>query len=79
MRQRLADPWLRPTLLGAAFDAGDIEKAGQLAKEVSREGPVAWQLQSTLNDLKVSTQYVKDDAMRARFAALLGKLELLLA
>jgi hypothetical protein len=78
-RQGLVDPWLRPTLLGAAFDAGDIEKASQLAKEVAAEGPVAWQLRITLDDLKISAQYVKDDATRARFAALLGKLELLLA
>jgi hypothetical protein len=78
MRQGIADPWLRPTLLGAAFDAGDIDKATQLVREVGREGPVAWQLQSTLNDLKVSTRYVKDEAMRARFVALLAKLELLL-
>jgi hypothetical protein len=78
MRQGIADPWLRPTLLGAAFDAGDIDKATQFVREVGREGPVAWQLQSTLSDLKVSTRYVKDEAMRARFVALLAKLELLL-
>ena len=78
-RLNLADPWLRAALLGAAFDTADIEKASQLAKEVAAEGPVAWQLQSTLNDLKVSVQYIKDEAVRARFAALLGKLEALLA
>ena len=78
-RQGLADPWLRPTLLGAAFDAGDIDKAGQLVKEVVAEGPVAWQLESTSSDLKVSTQCIKDDAVRARFDALLAKLGALLA
>ena len=72
-------PRLRPTLLGAAFDAGNIEKASQLAKEVAAEGPVAWQLEITLSDLKISVQHIKDDAIRARFAALLGKLQLLLA
>lgn len=78
-RQGLADPWLRPTLLGAAFDSGDLDKASQLAEEVVADGPVAWQLESTLADLKVSVQNVKDDALRARFTALIVKLEALLA
>src|SRR6202011_1321626 len=36
------DEWLNPTLLGAAFDTGDVEKAHELASEVTTEGPSAW-------------------------------------
>jgi hypothetical protein len=79
MRKNLADPWLRPTLLGAAFDAGDIDKAGQLARQVATDGPAAWQLESTLRDLEVSVRHVKDDAIRARLTALVDKLKRLLA
>ena len=33
------DEWLNPTLLGAAFDAGDVEKAQEFADQVSQDGP----------------------------------------
>ena len=79
MRQGLADPWLRPTLLGVAFDAGDFGKASELARQVATDGAAAWQLKATLDDLKTSLQYIKDEAIRARFAALIVKLESLLA
>lgn len=78
-RQGAADPWLRPTLLGAAFDAGDIDKAEKLVKEVATEGAAAWQLESTLRDLEISTQYIKGNAKRARFAAVVDRLRLILA
>jgi hypothetical protein len=78
-RQGVTDPWLPQTLLGAAFDSGDIDKATQLTEEVVAEGPIAWQLKGTLADLKISVQYVKDDALRARFTAQIAKLESLLA
>ncbi len=44
--------WLKPTLLGAAFDAGDTRLAEQLAEEVATEGAAAWQLKATLADLE---------------------------
>jgi hypothetical protein len=46
------DPWLKPTLLAAAFDAGDVAKAKALAKDVRRDGPAAWQLETTLADCR---------------------------
>ena len=44
------DEWLNSTLLGAAFDAGDLDKAQELADLVETEGPAAWKLSSTLDD-----------------------------
>jgi tetratricopeptide (TPR) repeat protein len=41
------DEWLNPTLLGAAFDAGDVEKAQELADQVREDGPAAWKLDTT--------------------------------
>jgi hypothetical protein len=78
-QQSLADPWLRPTLLATAFDAGDIEKAEQLARQVAIDGPAAWQIESLLRDLEVNVRVVKDDATRARFVAVFEKLRRLLA
>ena len=46
---------LHPTLLGAAFDAGDADKAQELAEQVRTDGPSAWKLQTTLDDCKTSS------------------------
>jgi hypothetical protein len=46
-KRKEADEWLRPTLLGAAFDAGDADKAEELATEVLAEGAARWKLATT--------------------------------
>jgi len=68
------EPWLKPTLLGAAFDAGDVARAKQLAKEVWREGAAAWQLESTLADLRRAVQIHSGDTSAA-LARVLADLE----
>jgi hypothetical protein len=50
------DEWLRPTLLGAAFYAGDVEKSRELADQVG-DGPAAWKLETTLADLKLAIPF----------------------
>ncbi len=60
------DEWLRPTLLGAAFRAGDVKRAAELAKSVKLEGPVRWQLSSTLADLAESVRQTTDPEKRRK-------------
>ncbi len=50
------DEWLRPTLLGAAFDACDAPLARELAARVRSEGPAQWKLETTLVDLERSAK-----------------------
>jgi len=50
------DEWLRPTLLGAAFRARDVQKAEELADQVEEEGAATWKLASTLADLQLAVQ-----------------------
>jgi len=50
------DKWLRPTLLGAAFRAGNVKLASELARSVKLEGPVRWMLSATLADLAESVR-----------------------
>ena len=76
-RRDVADEWLRPTLLGAAFDAGDADKAEELVDDVIAEGPTRWKLETILNDLEASANHVKDDAQRARLLAVVAKLKVL--
>jgi tetratricopeptide (TPR) repeat protein len=52
--RQLNDEWLNPTLLGAAFDAGDLEKAQELADQVATEGPANWKLDTTIEDCKTA-------------------------
>ncbi len=74
-RRDATDEWARPTLLGAAFDAADADKAEELADDVALEGAARWKLESTLNDLKVSVQQVKDEGLHARLLAVIARLE----
>ena len=72
------DEWLNPTLLGAAFDAGDVEKAQELADKVSEEGPAAWKLDSTLEDCRIGAQ-LWDEPRRTELKAIVVQLEKLSA
>jgi hypothetical protein len=67
----VADEWLRPTLLGAAFDSGDADKAEEFAAEVAAEGPARWKLNSLLGDLEASVAQVEDKDRRDRLATIL--------
>ena len=78
-RQRGAsDDWLKPTLLGAAFDAGDVEAAEGLQDEIAQEGPAAWKLATTLDDLELSLQFVAEDTQRTALRDVLEGLRKLL-
>ena len=71
----LADEWLRPTLLGAAFDAGDCDEAEELAVEVAAEGAARWKLDSILSALRTSLAQVQDEACKERLTGVLDGLE----
>ncbi len=74
----LGDEWLRPTLLGAAFDAEDITAAEALYEELLLEGHAAWKLESTFVDLERSVSMISDPKRKQRFDAILNKLKVLL-
>jgi len=76
-RRKATDPWLRPTLLGAAFDAADADKAEELVDEVEAEGPARWQLDSVLGNLATSIAQVADADAQARLQAVLDRLKTL--
>ena len=73
-RRGSTDVWLRPTLLVAAFDAGDADKAEALADDVRAEGAAAWQLDSILGAMDASLRHVSDLDARARLAAIIDSL-----
>jgi hypothetical protein len=72
-----ADKWLKPTLLGAAFDAGDAVSARTIADDVALDGPAAWQLETTLADLRRAIELHPADTAAA-LRPVLADLEALL-
>jgi hypothetical protein len=73
-RRNVAKVWLNATLLGAAFDVQDCDKAEELAAEVASQGAAAWQIDSTLGDLKLSVSQVEEDT-KDRLQAILETLK----
>lgn len=75
MKLNLADEWLRPTLLGAAFDLGDPDKAESLVGSVIAEGPPMWKVDSMLLALEASVRQVSNTGNRARLAAVIERMK----
>ena len=73
------DGWLRATLLGAAFDAGDVAEAARLVPEIRRSDPAEWQLRSTLADLRLSVRQQVDAVRAEKLQEVLVDLEALVA
>jgi MAP3K TRAFs-binding domain len=78
LARKMADEWVRPTLLGLAFDRGDVAKAQQLLTEVAAEGPVVWKIQTTLSDLQGSIDGHADEKVRRQLSGVLTALKGLL-
>ena len=74
-RLQVADEWVRPTLLGAAFDLGDPDKAEELADAIIAEGAPKWKVNSVLHDLEDSIVQVSDTAKRARLSAVIDRIK----
>lgn len=72
------DPWLRATLLVAAFDSGDPDKAEELADEVESGDTAEWQLSSIIGSLTLSMQHVTDADAKGRMSAVIDRLKVLL-
>ncbi|MGB8448070.1 MAG: TRAFs-binding domain-containing protein [Pseudolabrys sp.] len=74
-RLQVADEWVRPTLLGTAFDLGDPDKAEELADAIIAEGAPKWKVNSVLHDLEDSIVQVSDTANRARLSAVIDRIK----
>ncbi len=70
--------WVRPTLLGIAFDQSDVAEAIRLRPLIEDDGPEAWKLGSTINDLRSSVRNQPDPEVQAALQAVLEQLETLL-
>jgi len=76
--RRSNDEWLNPALLGAVFDAGDVEKARELADQVALEGAAEWKLAVTLDDCRTGAQ-LWPEPQRSELLQIVAQLEATLA
>lgn len=72
------DPWVRPTMLGAAFDAGDVATARRLATRVRREGIDLFHLDTTLPDLEEAVELLSGVQDVTPLRAIIAELRLLM-
>lgn len=61
-----ADEWAMATLLGAAFDAGDVKAAHQAVRTLENGGTHRWKLETTAADLARSLTQQTDAHLRAQ-------------
>jgi hypothetical protein len=73
-KRNVADEWLNPTLLGAAFDAHDCDTAEELALEIASQGAATWEIKSISDDLKLSVSQTGDEDTRHRLQIILDTL-----
>ncbi len=78
LARQTTDEWVRPTLLGLAFDRGDVAEAQRLLPEVAAEGPAAWKIEITLADLQGSVDDHADEKVRRQLTGVLTALKELL-
>ena len=78
MQRNPNDPWIRPTLLGAAFDAGDVPKARKLLDEFNQAATAPFQLESTIPDLRRALSLLAYPETSTELASILGDFQRLL-
>ena len=66
------DPWIIPTLLGAAIDAGDIASAQRLLDEITQAGAAPFHVRSTAPDLRRALLLLQDVETSSALASILG-------
>jgi len=73
------DEWIKPTLLGASFDAADLQKAQELAARIAEEGIHAWKLETTIADLELSVTQIENPEIQGQFNEIVAQLKGLLS
>ncbi len=72
------DPWALPTLLGAAFDAGDVPTARKMLDEFTQAATAPFPIDSTIPDLRRSLALLRDAEASSGLASILGEFQRLL-
>jgi len=79
LQRQTADEWVRPTLLGMAFDRGDVAEAQRLLPAVAADGAAAWKIRSTITDLEKSAVSHDEEIVRRQLGGIIDALRELIA
>lgn len=74
IEQDRLDGWERPALLGAAFDAEDIEQANVISAGITDETQEQWYLKTTLVDLRHSVKLCTSSKVKLELKSLITNL-----
>ena len=69
------DQWVLPTLLGAAFDAGDVAKASKLIAQIRWANLPEFPIETTAKDLRVAVSLTRDEATKSALCNLIERFE----
>jgi len=72
---KVNDPWIKPTLLDAAFLSEDVQTVDRYFKKVVREGAVEWRIDSLLTNLRMGVKLIQRVEVRQKFEELIKSLE----
>lgn len=69
------DDWTRPTLLGAALRAVDVDLAKDLMEQIASEGAAKWKLDTTIDDLNDYLSFVETGSQKDALAGVVSELK----
>jgi Tetratricopeptide Repeats-Sensor len=72
------DEWTRPTLLGLAFDRGDLDAIAELVQRIEVDGALEWQMDTTIADLRRTTA-TSAETIRSQLEGYVERLAALIA
>ncbi|HZD48729.1 MAG TPA: tetratricopeptide repeat-containing protein [Silvibacterium sp.] len=78
LQRNPADPWALPTLLGAAFDSGDIALARSVLDRFQQATTPPFEIESTIPDLRRSLGLLGDAEAASALAPILAEFQRLL-
>jgi tetratricopeptide (TPR) repeat protein len=73
-----ADPWALPTLLGSAFDCGDVDTAKDLLDKAEQAAMAPFQIEAAIPDLRRALSLLTDSGKASGLASILGEFQRLL-
>lgn len=74
INQNKMDGWERPTLLGAAFDTEDVEKAKKISAGITKKNQESWHIKTTLKDLQHSLELSTSVTVKTQLESLMKQL-----
>ncbi len=74
-KMNTGDQWVLPTLLGAAFNSGNVDEAQRIFEEMDSTGPEPFKLQTTIPDLEASLSIIQQEDIKEQLTSILEEIK----